>query len=169
MNKTRSMCLTAMFAVMMVFGAWLNIPTMPPFTMQTFVLYAMLWLLTAGQMTGAVLIYIALGLIGLPVFSGFQGGFGVLLGPSGGYLIGFALMALMRYIPLFRRHPILTAVVGSLVVYAVSCVWYMWVYADGNGIGFLASVVACVLPYIVPDILKAVAAGLVCRRISVRF
>jgi len=129
--------------------------------------FLMLWLTTPSQMTGAVLIYIALGLIGIPVFSGFQGGFGVILGPTGGYLVGFVVMSLMRYIPLFRR-PLLAAIVGNLVVYAVSCAWYMWVYADNNEVGLLASVVACVLPFIVPDALKLAAAFVVSRRLPLK-
>ena len=69
--------------------AWLTIPFTVPFTMQTFAVFTTLLLLDGRKGTIAILLYIALGAAGVPVFSGFGAGIGVLAGPTGGYIVGF--------------------------------------------------------------------------------
>lgn len=111
----------------------------------------------------SILIYLLLGAAGLPVFSGFQGGLGVLLGVTGGYLWGFLLTGLCFRL-LERLGKPFAMGVGLLCCYTCGCVWFS-VYI-GGGAGFIAAVLKCVVPFLIPDILKLLAALALSRRIG---
>ena len=87
--KTIDLAYMALGAVIIAVCSWISIPTVVPFTLQTFAVFSVLGLLGGKRGTISVLIYILLGAVGVPVFAGFSGGFGVILGPTGGYIIGF--------------------------------------------------------------------------------
>ena len=87
---------TALFTVLLAVCAWITVPLTVPFTLQTFGVFAALGTLGGRRGTYAVAAYLLLGLAGLPVFSGFRGGPGVLLGTTGGYILGFLASALLR-------------------------------------------------------------------------
>ena len=89
------MAYIALFAALMAVCSWISIPATVPFTLQTFAIFAALGLLGGKRGTVAVAVYLLLGAIGVPVFAGFQGGIGALLGTTGGYLLGFLLSALI--------------------------------------------------------------------------
>ncbi len=167
--RVRSLCITALFTTLLTVGAWITIPiTMPPYTMQSFVLYCALWLLKPKQSLGAVALYLLMGAIGLPVFAGFQNGFGVLLGPTSGYLFGFLLMPLvMMLLPKkTTAYRIAFCALGTLCCYTLGTVWYMVGYAGVSWGGFTAAMVQCVLPFILPDAAKLSLATLVCKRME---
>lgn len=132
------------------------------YTLQTFAIF--LTLFTLGGKWGSVSIgvYLLLGMVGLPVFSGFRGGVAALVSPTGGFLWGFALSG-MSYWYLEKWHRILAAGAGLLVCYACGCSWYM-LYV-GN-IGLAAAAVQCVIPYLVPDLLKLVLAFRISKRLK---
>ena len=90
----RDMALCSLFAAILAVSAWLTIPGEVPFTLQTFGVFAALGLLGGKRGTIALALYLILGAVGLPVFAGFRGGFGVLLGTTGGYIFGFLLSGL---------------------------------------------------------------------------
>ena len=87
-NKTRDMVFIALFAVLMAVCSWISIPTAIPITMQTFGVFLTLNFLGGKKGTVSVCIYLLLGLIGLPVYANFTSGIGILLGMTGGYMIG---------------------------------------------------------------------------------
>lgn len=154
------MALISLFAVLIAVCAWIAIPTAVPFTMQTFGLFAALGLLGGKRGTIAVLLYLLLGLVGIPVFSSFRGGFGVLAGITGGYLIGFLFAALL-YWAITRGHHGnlwrmgLGMVAGLLLDYAFGTAWFMLFYAKAYGaIGLWAALSMCVIPFILPDLVK---------------
>ena len=95
--RTVDLAYAALFAVLLMVCAWINIPLTVPFTLQTFGVFAALGTLGGRRGTLAILAYLLLGLVGLPVFSGFQGGPGVLLGTTGGYILGFLASALLYW------------------------------------------------------------------------
>ena len=96
-NKTHDMVFIAVFAVLMAICSWISIPMAVPFTLQTFGVFIAVGILGGKNGTLAVLIYIILGAIGVPVFAGFQGGIGVLAGSTGGYIVGFLFSALVMW------------------------------------------------------------------------
>lgn len=162
--KTKDMALIALFAALIIICSWISIPSTVPFTMQTFAVFLTLGLLGGKRGTMAVLVYVLLGVVGLPVFSGFKGGIGVLLGSTGGYILGFILSGLImwftdRFLP---RRPYILAisiVLGLLVCYLFGTLWFMVVYARTTGAVALGTVLSwCVIPFIIPDIIKLSAA-----------
>ena len=161
--RTLDLVYIAVFAVLMAVCAWISTPKTPisvPFTLQTFAVFAALVILGGRRGFWAVVVYLLMGLVGLPVFSGFQGGPGVLLGTTGGYIIGFIGSALVYWLvtaKLGNRTPVVACgcLLGLLVCYAFGSVWFMWVYARTTGAVTLAAVLGwCVVPFILPDLVK---------------
>lgn len=93
--STRDLCFCAIGAALIAVCAWISIPADVPFTLQTFAIFAVCGLLGGRRGTVSVLVYLLLGAVGAPVFAGFRGGFASLLGTTGGYLVGFVLLALI--------------------------------------------------------------------------
>lgn len=172
--QTRDLTLVALFAALIAICAWLTVP-MPdvPFTMQTFGVFIALLLLGGQRGTLAILLYILLGAVGLPVFSGFRGGIGSLLGTTGGYLIGFLFSGLIYWAitALVKRENTLTrflALTAALFVcYAFGTVWFMTVYLRSSGpISLGLVLMKCVVPYLIPDFAKMLAAVSVSRAVK---
>ena len=92
------MAYNALFAVLLTVCAWISVPLPVPFTLQTFAIFAALGILGGRRGTWAVAVYLLLGAVGLPVFSGFRGGLGALLGTTGGYILGFLALALVYWL-----------------------------------------------------------------------
>ena len=113
-----------------------------------------------------------LGAMGVPVFSGFQGGTAALLGTTGGYIAGFLFSALAMWMLeklLGRSLPALalSMVLGLVLCYAVGTLWFMAVYGASSGaIGILTVLGWCVFPFIIPDVAKIVLALILTRRLS---
>lgn len=161
----------ALFTAVMAVCSWISIPAAVPFTLQTFAVFLTAGLLGGRRGTLTVIVYLLLGAIGIPVFSGFTGGIGHLAGPTGGYIIGFIFSALVMWAAekLFGKSiPVLAAsmAVGLIVCYAFGTAWFMVVYArTTEPIGLMTALGWCVFPYIIPDALKIAAALLLCRRL----
>ena len=96
--KTIDMAYIALFAVLMAVCSWISIPAVVPFTLQTFGVFVAVSVLGGKRGTLAVVLYLLMGIVGLPVFAGFSGGLGVLLGSTGGYIIGFVFTALVMWL-----------------------------------------------------------------------
>ena len=163
-SKTFDMVYIAVFAVLIGICSWISIPTLVPFTMQTFALFLAVGTLGGRRGTMAVLIYLLLGAVGIPVFAGFSAGMGVLLGNTGGYLIGFIFSALLMWAMealLGKKTWVLglSMLLGMVVYYVFGTVWFMVVYAKNSGPIGLATVLSwCVIPFLVPDLIKAALA-----------
>ena len=168
----RDMAYVAIFAVTIAICSWISIPTTVPFTLQTFAVFLAVGVLGGRRGTFAVLVYILLGAVGLPVFAGFSGGLGALLGTTGGYIIGFFFSALLYWAMtkvLGEKTPVMVVamVLGLIVCYAFGTAWFMQVYARTTGaIGLLTALGWCVFPYILPDMVKIVLALVICRRLA---
>lgn len=167
---TKDMVYIAMFACLMAICAWISIPGQIPFTLQTMGVFLAVGLLGGRRGTLAILVYVLMGAIGLPVFSGFAGGFGKLLGATGGYIVGFLFSALimwaMEAIPGKKKWVLpLSMVLGLLACYAFGTAWFLVVYTKSKGAISLAAVLGmCVIPYIIPDAIK-IACALVLTKV----
>lgn len=182
-SRVRELTQIALCAALMAVGAWLTVPLPPPFvpfTMQTFAVFLTVGLLGMRNGTAAVLLYLLLGALGLPVFSGMRGGIGVLLGTTGGYLVGFIFSALTTG-GLFRLFGVergketkksalwmAFAMAAGFVVYsAFGTAWFMAVYAaKAETVGLWTALSLCVAPYFLPDCVKIALAVLVTRRLG---
>nr|MBQ8244407.1 biotin transporter BioY [Oscillospiraceae bacterium] len=156
------MVLCSLFASLTAVCAWISLP-LPPisFTMQTFAVLLSLGILGGKWGSVSILLYLLLGLVGLPVFSGFRGGIHALLGPTGGFLWGFLLSAAVYWA--LERLGKLPAMIGALAMCYLCGSWWFSVYA-GAGMGL--SVMTCVVPYLIPDAVKLALAYTMAKRIS---
>ena len=173
--RTLDMAYIALFAVLMAVCAWITVPLPKPlvqFTLQTFAMFMALTTLGGRRGLYAMVVYLLLGAVGVPVFSGFRGGLGVLLDTTGGYIIGFAAAALVYWLltaKLGDSLPVKIAacVLGLAVCYAFGTAWFLVLYARTTGtIGVTTALSWCVLPYIVPDRLKLALAVVLSGRIK---
>ena len=215
---------------MIAAGAWITVPAAIPFTMQTFCIFLTLYILGGANGTKAILLYLLLGAIGLPVFSGFKAGLSVLAGPTGGYLIGFIFIGLSYRLgeKFFsrsdsgngmgsdsgsdsgngasrlsgtgsglangasrlsgtgsglangasrvsgtgsgsgngasrlseRRGKFLFLILGLCICYAFGTGWFVYISNSGSSsVSILQALSLCVLPYIIPDLIKLLLAS----------
>lgn len=170
--KTLDLAYIAIGAALITICSWISIPMSVPFTLQTFAVFSVLLLLGGKRGTLSVVTYILLGAIGAPVFSGFNSGVGVLLGTTGGYILGFLLMGLLFLLfeKLLRKRlwvEILALVLGLLVCYAFGTGWFMYIYTKKTGpIGLYGVLSWCVFPFILPDLVKMALAFVLAKRVK---
>ena len=155
--KTRDVALVGLFAALTVICSWISIPLGPvPVTLQTFAVFLAAALLGSRRGTWAVLVYILLGVAGLPVFSGFK-----TLNPlTFGYVLGFLPLGLLTAASekLFSKTKLalpLGMVLGLLACYFIGTVWFYYVmHFRDTEYGFGKILSLCVVPFIVPDLVK---------------
>lgn len=171
-GRTRALAECALMAAVIALCAWISIPAAVPFTLQTFGIFAAVAILGGKRGSAAVAVYLLMGMVGLPVFAGFKGGIGVLLGATGGYILGFLGSALtvwgMEQL-LGRRGWVLalSMVLGLVVCYAFGTAWFLAVYTRTSGpMSLSAALGLCVLPFVLPDVIKIALALLVGRRVG---
>lgn len=169
--SVKKMSLIAMMTCLMAVSSWLTIPSAVPFTMQTFAVFCSLLLLGGKTGLAAIALYVLMGCVGLPVFSGFQGGIGHIVGPTGGYIIGFIFTAVfyLLFEPLFLkcsklRLPVLVG--GLIICYFVGTMWFQVVSGmRGTTYSFGTVISICVIPYVIPDLAKLALAWILSNRI----
>ncbi len=170
--KTRELTYIGIFTSLITICSWISIPSTVPFTLQTMGIFLTVGLIGGKRGSIAVLIYILLGAIGLPVFAGFTGGIGSLFGSAGGYKIGFLASALVMWAISHcfgDKTPVLATsmAAGLIVCYALGTAWFMIVYTRNTGTVSLSTVLSwCVIPFIIPDIVKIVAALILTKRLK---
>lgn len=171
--KTIDMVYIAVFAVLIAICSWISIPTTVPFTLQTFAVFLAVGVLGGKRGSLSVLIYILLGAVGIPVFAGFSGGFGILLGPDRWIYCRLFIFCIINVADgkqlLGKKTWVLglSMVLGLIVCYAIGTVWFMVVYARNSGAVGLATVLGwCVIPFIIPDLIKIVLALALSKRLG---
>ena len=155
--RTRDVALVGLFAALTVICAWISVPLGPvPVTLQTFAVFLAAALLGPRRGTLAVGVYILLGVVGLPVFSGFKG-----LNPlTFGYVLGFLPLGLLtaaaeKLFPGRKLALPLGMALGLLVCYLIGTVWFWYVmHFRGTEYGFGKILSLCVVPFLVPDLFK---------------
>ncbi len=168
-SKTSLLLATALLAALLAVCAQIILPLGPvPFSMAVFAVFFAGAMLPPLYAAGCVAVYLALGLVGVPVFSGFSGGPQVLLGPTGGYLLGYFALALAATLAMRFKFPfwlqILAALGGIIVCYLCGTCWFMlW-----SGSTFWASILLCCAPFFLPDIAKAALALALARLLQKR-
>lgn len=168
--STRDLVYIALSAALLAICSWISINAVIPFTLQTFGVFLTCGLLGGCRGTLTILLYLLMAAVGVPVLAGPSGGLGILLGSTGGYVIGFVLAALLLWgIERFFGERLwllgVGMVIGMLLCYCFGTVWYMAIYTQTNGpIGVLTALGWCVFPFILPDAVKiALALALTAR------
>lgn len=163
-ERTRDLVTAALMVSLLAVSAWISIPLgSVPVTLQVFVVVLAALLLTPGWAAATMGVYLVMGAAGLPVFSHGQGGLGVLVGPTGGYLVGFFLGALLgsalRYFLSDRGASSLVADSSAAAACIATIYLVGWMQlAVVTGMGPSAALLAGVVPFIIPDAIKAVVA-----------
>ena len=160
----REWVITALFAALLCVCAPFSIPVGPvPVTLATLALYVISLMLRPKNAFVAVLLYVCIGAVGVPVFSGFTGGFDRILGVTGGYIAGYPVCALiasiLSHLSLTRwRFPfrVLGMLSGTIVLYAIGSLWFM--VSTGNDLA--STLMLCVIPFLLGDALKMIFAFL---------
>jgi biotin transport system substrate-specific component len=162
--STKDMTLTAVMTALICIAGPLSIAVGPiPLSLASFAVYMAGAVLGSKRGTLAVALYLLIGLIGVPVFSGFSGGFQKLAGVTGGYLIGYLPCAFLTGLGTKDRTdgrfpwelPVMM-VAGTVVLYLIGTIWFM--VQTGNPLGGALSM--CVLPFLPGDAVKIIAATL---------
>lgn len=159
-SRTYDVAYIGIFTALITICSWISIPTAIPFTLQTFAVFLSVSILGGKRGTLAVVVYVLLGAVGVPVFAEFTGGIGIIMNNTGGYIIGFIFAALVMWLTerilgreLWARG--IAMVLGLIVCYAFGTAWFMLVYMRDSGAVGLSTVLGwCVIPYIIPDALK---------------
>lgn len=174
---THNISLIAFFTTLLVISSWFTIPFVIPFTLQTLVIFILILVLDLKKSLLILLIYCLLGIIGIPVFSSFQSGLGVFLGPTGGFLIGFVPMIIVSNILLNiisnKKNgnldnktnffmSFLALFIGLLCCYTIATIWYGLVYDTTTS--SLNIIIAIILPFILPDIIKIIIAIIIAKK-----
>ncbi len=168
----RTLAMIAMMAAVLCILGPLSIPIgIVPISLTNFGIYLTVYLLGWKKGTVSYLIYLMLGIAGLPVFSGFSGGIGKVLGPTGGYLVGFLFMPLIAGLVIQRygqkkvSHYVLCFLgmaAGMAVCDAFGTIWFVQVFAGSDTpYTYSAALAACVWPFIPGDLAKAAAVAVI--------
>lgn len=165
--SVRELVFVALFAAVIAISAWIAIPAAVSFTMQTFAVFCAVGLVGTKCAVSATIVYVLLGSVGLPVFTGFRGGIGILFAVNGGYIIGFIFAALISGLMislLGRSLPslIFSMCIGMIACYAFGSIWF----CSLQKASLASAILGGVLPYILFDIIKIVLAATVTHRIG---
>ena len=159
-SKVYPLAMIAVMAAVMAVISPFALPIGPvPISLATFVVYLTAYILGWKRAAVATLVYILLGAVGMPVFSGFAGGLGKLLGPTGGYIVGYIPLALVSGLfidrfPKNRVTQLLGMILATAVLYALGTAWFC--YAMDSTLA--AALSACVIPFLPGDLGKMVVA-----------
>ncbi len=135
-----------------------SIPIGPiPISLATLVIYLAAFVLGWKKATISVAVYLLLGMVGLPVFSGGAGGLAKLAGPTGGYLVGYLFLAIISglFVEHFNRRwipVILGEILATAVLYLFGTVWFMIMMQ----VDLLTALASCVIPFLIGDAIKIV-------------
>ena len=167
--NTKKMILCALFAALTAVCSMISIPlpfTPVPINLATLSVFLAGGLL--GSRYGALsqLVYVLLGAIGLPVFHSFTGGLSILTGPTGGYIIGYIAAAwligfLIEKLGNDFYKIIISMIEGLIICYTLGTLWFMYITSTG----LTAALMMCVVPFLIGDAIKIIAAAILVKRL----
>lgn len=166
-ERTRTIAYTGIFIALFAVGGYITIPMVPvPFTLQT------LFVILSGAVMRKkavipVVLYIILGTMGLPLFHQFTAGPGVLLGPTGGYMIGFIFAAAIVGYLYGSRNKFVRAGCFFAASFVILLSGVMWLFIS-TPMGLIESFLLGMVPFIPGDCVKSAAAFLIAERINDR-
>jgi hypothetical protein len=170
--STKNISIIALMSAIICILAPISIPlgfTDIPISLGLFAILITAYVLTPTQAVISVLIYILLGSFGLPVFSKYTGGIGVLFGPTGGYIIGYlATVSISSYIihkfPGNILYQAISLVIGVILCYLLGTIWF----SMQKVMPFSKALILCVFPFIPADILKIIISIFIGNEINKR-
>lgn len=160
----------AIFIAVITVSSWISIPFPVPFTLQILAIFLSIYLLGAYRSFITILLYLLLGLIGVPVFASFKSGLGAFMSPTGGFLIGFLIIPLV-YLPftMIKKYEnlfyIIAMILGLFLTYLIGSVYFIYVFKQGQ-IKLYEALTITVFPFIIPDICKLILAIIMGKKLK---
>lgn len=160
-----------LFTCIIIICSWISVRIFAvPYTLQTFAIALAVFCLGPVYSSVSIGVYLLLGMAGVPVFANFNSGIAAIAGPTGGFLLGFFFTALVggllcKYFGKNRLLRIIWMSVGLALSYGSGMLWF-WLVYDGGGL--FVAFTACVLPFIIPDLIKTALAEIVSSKIQKR-
>lgn len=174
MSKTFSvqkMAIIALMTAVLCILAPISIPVFispVPVSLGVLAVYLTAYVLSPLDATISVIIFILLGTFGLPVFSGYSGGLSKLVGPTGGYIIGFLFTVYISSLFIHMKKGIIFDVIGMItglaLCYILGTIWF----SHQQGKGFIASLLLCVVPFLIGDAVKIIVAVILGTQLNKR-
>ena len=174
MSKTFSvqkMAIIALMTAVLCILAPISIPVFispVPISLGVLAVYLTAYVLSPLEASFSVIIFILLGTFGLPVFSGYSGGLSKLVGPTGGYIIGFLFTVYISSLFIHMKKGIIFDVIGMItglaLCYILGTIWFS--YQQGKG--FIASLLLCVVPFLIGDAVKIIVAVILGTQLNKR-
>lgn len=167
-NRVKNMTYCSVLVVIVVIMSQIKIdlPTLVPITLQTLGIYLIGCLLNPKLSLITTLLYIFMGAIGLPVFSGFGSGLGILFGPTGGYIFSFPLVALIISLIVKQKNnyyiKIIAMIIATSICYFIGTIWFVFY----TKINFIDALFICVIPFLIGDTIKVVLAATISSKIK---
>ena len=171
-NRIKRSVLVSLFTAIIAICSFISVPSAVPFTLQTLGIFTALTVLGGKLGTICIALYIFIGLVGVPVFSGFGAGIGHLTGATGGFILGFIICGFCYWIitKILGNKTVIKAVglvSGLLLCYIFGTLWYTAFYLKAfNPNDFLTTLKICVLPFIIPDLIKLGVAIIIDKKLS---
>jgi len=169
--SVQKMAIIALMTAVLCILAPISIPVFispVPISLGVLAIYLTAYVLSPLDATISVIIFILLGTFGLPVFSGYSGGLSKLVGPTGGYIIGFLFTVYISSLFIHMKKGIIFDVIGMItglaLCYILGTIWFS--YQQGKG--FIASLLLCVVPFLIGDAIKIIVAVILGTQINKR-
>ena len=162
------MATIAMCVAVTVISSWITVPFLVNFSLQTMSIFIIAFVFGLKKSMISLFIYILLGVIGLPVFSGFGSGVGVLLGPTGGFIMGFVFIPPIIAVLKRQRQGywwrVFTMLISIVPCYVLGTVWYGAFFAGERGV--LGILLVCVIPFLLPEFVKILLSAVIVKRLN---
>jgi Uncharacterized conserved protein len=164
--STRDLCALGVMTAFIAVAAQISIP-LPygvPFTMQTFAIPLAGVVLGSKRGTLCALAYLLLGVVGLPIFSGFTSGFGVLFGPTGGFILSFPLMSLLAGMDTSRENRTPRLWLGIVAGFIINFICGAALFALVTESSWQVALTSCVVPFLPTSVAKVLLVGVIGKR-----
>ncbi len=162
--KIKDLTRIALFVAIMIICSYLTVPFAVPFTLQTLGVFLAVLVLGKNKGSLAILIYLLLGVCGVPVFSGMKGGITAFLTPTGGYLVAFFISGYVSGFLLEKTgRKFISCITGLVICYICAYFWCFMFYPIK---GIFLTMIA---PFIIPDILKISIAVYISNKLKAYF
>jgi len=162
--KIKNLILISIFSAVTCICSLISIPAgAVPINLALLPVFICSGVLCKGSAAASQIIFVLIGFIGVPVFSGFRGGIGVVFGPTGGYILGYIACAFIAAFFIKKHIPVILALnVGLLACYSLGTAWFMF----SQQVNIITALTCCVLPFLPGDLLKVIAASIIIKKLS---
>ena len=170
--SVKDIAVCALFAALIAICSMTSVPLEPvPINLAFLAIFLASGIIGGKRAAIATVVFILVGAVGAPVFSGYTSGLGTLFGPTGGYIIGYIFTAFITGLLIEKFKPVsnvIPMIIGVLATYIPGTIWFMAVYrgADGSHASLASALAWCVLPFIVFDAVKVLIANELTLRIA---